>query len=173
MRRSLRGPGLIGSLAAARPEIADKPLAGMEIAGYSGRIPWGGAYGLLPLLNARTEDTMPVRTHRRVRDRARRRCRPAGGVVAMWCPRCRHTPHITEQILAVRGAIEGERKQVSVLFCDIVASSASRKPSNTRARCSLPRSSCSRNQSRHWSTARSMPGTQAGPPQPKACSAAG
>ena len=33
-------------------------------------------------------------------------------------------PHIREQILAVRGAIEGERKQVSVLFCDIVRSSA-------------------------------------------------
>jgi len=36
-----------------------------------------------------------------------------------------YTPaHITEQILAVPSAIEGERKQVSVLFCDIVASSA-------------------------------------------------
>jgi class 3 adenylate cyclase len=36
-----------------------------------------------------------------------------------------YTPRdISEQILAVRGAIEGERKQVSVLFCDIVASSA-------------------------------------------------
>jgi class 3 adenylate cyclase len=36
-----------------------------------------------------------------------------------------YTPrHIREQILAVRGAVEGERKQVSVLFCDIVASSA-------------------------------------------------
>ena len=36
-----------------------------------------------------------------------------------------YTPaHISEQILAVRGAVEGERKQVSVLFCDIVASSA-------------------------------------------------
>jgi len=36
-----------------------------------------------------------------------------------------YTPwHISEQILAVRGAIEGERKQVSVLFCDIVRSSA-------------------------------------------------
>jgi class 3 adenylate cyclase len=35
-----------------------------------------------------------------------------------------YTPrHVSEQILAVRGAIEGERKQVSVLFCDIVASS--------------------------------------------------
>ena len=36
-----------------------------------------------------------------------------------------YTPrHISAQILGVRGAIEGERKQVSVLFCDIVASSA-------------------------------------------------
>jgi class 3 adenylate cyclase len=36
-----------------------------------------------------------------------------------------YTPrHIREQILAARGAIEGERKQVSVLFCDIVRSSA-------------------------------------------------
>jgi class 3 adenylate cyclase/tetratricopeptide (TPR) repeat protein len=36
-----------------------------------------------------------------------------------------YTPrHIREQILAVRSAIEGERKQVSVLFCDIVRSSA-------------------------------------------------
>jgi class 3 adenylate cyclase len=55
---------------------------------------------------------------------------------ARFCPECghalagtltpaRYTPrHISEQILAVRGAIEGERKQVSVLFCDIVASSA-------------------------------------------------
>jgi class 3 adenylate cyclase/tetratricopeptide (TPR) repeat protein len=55
---------------------------------------------------------------------------------ARFCPECgraavtvpnpaSYTPwHISEQILAVRGAIEGERKQVSVLFCDIVASSA-------------------------------------------------
>ena len=65
---------------------------------------------------------------------------PDCGVVlppgARFCPECGHalagapaptpyTPrHIREQILAVRGAIEGERKQVSVLFCDIVASSA-------------------------------------------------
>jgi len=36
-----------------------------------------------------------------------------------------YTPrHLSEQILAVRSAIEGERKQVSVLFCDIVRSSA-------------------------------------------------
>jgi class 3 adenylate cyclase/tetratricopeptide (TPR) repeat protein len=36
-----------------------------------------------------------------------------------------YTPrHISEQILAVQSAVEGERKQVSVLFCDIVRSSA-------------------------------------------------
>jgi class 3 adenylate cyclase/tetratricopeptide (TPR) repeat protein len=55
---------------------------------------------------------------------------------ARFCPECgraviatptpaSYTPrHISEQILAVRSAIEGERKQVSVLFCDIVRSSA-------------------------------------------------
>jgi len=55
---------------------------------------------------------------------------------ANFCPECgqaaiaplapaSYTPrHISEQILAVRSAIEGERKQVSVLFCDIVRSSA-------------------------------------------------
>ena len=55
---------------------------------------------------------------------------------ARFCPECGraaaaalgavgYTPaHVSEQILAVRGAVEGERKQVSVLFCDIVRSSA-------------------------------------------------
>jgi class 3 adenylate cyclase/tetratricopeptide (TPR) repeat protein len=55
---------------------------------------------------------------------------------ARFCPECGravaaapspagYTPaHIREQILAVRSAVEGERKQVSVLFCDIVRSSA-------------------------------------------------
>lgn len=54
---------------------------------------------------------------------------------AKFCPECgravtatptpaSYTPrHISEQILAVRSAIEGERKQVTVLFCDIVRSS--------------------------------------------------
>jgi class 3 adenylate cyclase/tetratricopeptide (TPR) repeat protein len=42
----------------------------------------------------------------------------APGVPAGYTPR-----HISEQILAVRSAIEGERKQISVLFCDIVRSS--------------------------------------------------
>jgi class 3 adenylate cyclase/tetratricopeptide (TPR) repeat protein len=54
---------------------------------------------------------------------------------ARFCPDCgyavtatpaptSYTPrHISEQILAVRSAIEGERKQVSVLFCDMVRSS--------------------------------------------------
>jgi class 3 adenylate cyclase len=36
-----------------------------------------------------------------------------------------YTPaHLREQVLAVGGAVEGERKRVSVLFCDIVRSSA-------------------------------------------------
>jgi class 3 adenylate cyclase/DNA-binding SARP family transcriptional activator/tetratricopeptide (TPR) repeat protein len=51
-----------------------------------------------------------------------------------FCPECGHpveattspstyTPrHLRDQILAIRAAIEGERKQVSVLFCDIVRS---------------------------------------------------
>src|SRR5204863_1600068 len=51
-----------------------------------------------------------------------------------FCPECGHaveatpspatyTPgHMRDQILAIRSAIEGERKQVSVLFCDIVRS---------------------------------------------------
>ena len=55
---------------------------------------------------------------------------------ARFCPECgtaiiaaltpaSYTPrHLSEQILAVRNAVEGERKQVSVLFCDIVRSSA-------------------------------------------------
>src|SRR5215467_9160980 len=55
---------------------------------------------------------------------------------ARFCPGCGravsvapgpagYTPaHISEQILVARSAVEGERKQVSVLFCDIVASSA-------------------------------------------------
>ena len=43
----------------------------------------------------------------------------AARVPASYTPR-----HVSEQILAVRGAIEGERKQLSVLFCDIVSSSA-------------------------------------------------
>jgi class 3 adenylate cyclase len=55
---------------------------------------------------------------------------------ARFCPECGravaaapspagYTPaHIRDEILAVRSAVEGERKQVSVLFCDIVRSSA-------------------------------------------------
>ena len=36
-----------------------------------------------------------------------------------------YTPrHLSEQILSLRGVIEGERKQVTVLFCDIVESTS-------------------------------------------------
>ena len=64
------------------------------------------------------------------------RCGAAQPPGARFCPECGraataalgavgYTPaHISEQILAVRSAVEGERKQVSVLFCDIVRSSA-------------------------------------------------
>lgn len=44
---------------------------------------------------------------------------PAGPSPASYTPR-----HLTDQILGLRGQIEGERKQVSVLFCDIVQSTA-------------------------------------------------
>ena len=51
-------------------------------------------------------------------------CPECGQAAATVPNRASYTPrHICEQILAVRGAIEGERKQVSALFCDIVASS--------------------------------------------------
>jgi class 3 adenylate cyclase len=51
-------------------------------------------------------------------------CSECGRAVALAPVPAGYTPrHISEQILAVRGAIEGERKQVTVLFCDIVRSS--------------------------------------------------
>ncbi|HEV8278460.1 MAG TPA: hypothetical protein VGQ26_22565 [Streptosporangiaceae bacterium] len=95
-----------------------------------------------------------------------------------------YTPrHISEQILAVRGAIEGERKQVSVLFCDIVASSALAAELGPEEfhlvidrffRVALAEVQRYEGtiQPGHWSTARSMPGTQARPPKPQVCSAA-
>jgi class 3 adenylate cyclase len=52
-------------------------------------------------------------------------CLECGRAVAAAPAPASYTPrHIREQILAARGTVEGERKQVSVLFCDIVASSA-------------------------------------------------
>lgn len=65
----------------------------------------------------------------------RRSCSACGGEVAAdanFCPQCgarvaapladlgAYTPrHLAEQILSSRAAIEGERKQVTVLFCDV------------------------------------------------------
>jgi class 3 adenylate cyclase/tetratricopeptide (TPR) repeat protein len=57
--------------------------------------------------------------------RGARFCPECGRAVAAASAPAGYTPrHIREQILAVRSAIEGERKQVTVLFCDIVRSSA-------------------------------------------------
>jgi RNA polymerase subunit RPABC4/transcription elongation factor Spt4 len=62
-------------------------------------------------------------------------CAACGAVLpaaARFCPECgspvaagpapaSYTPrHLTEQILEGRAALEGERKQVTVLFCDII-----------------------------------------------------
>lgn len=50
-------------------------------------------------------------------------CSGCGRTVATRPAPANYTPrHISEQILPVRSAVEGERKQVSVLFCDIVRS---------------------------------------------------
>ena len=64
-------------------------------------------------------------------------CKDCGAALpggSKFCPECGHaveatpgpasyTPrHLSDEIFAVRSAIEGERKQVTVLFCDIVRS---------------------------------------------------
>ena len=50
-------------------------------------------------------------------------CSECGHAVEATPSPAAYTPrHLSEQILAIRSAIEGERKQVSVLFCDIVRS---------------------------------------------------
>jgi class 3 adenylate cyclase/DNA-binding SARP family transcriptional activator/tetratricopeptide (TPR) repeat protein len=50
-------------------------------------------------------------------------CPECGQAVAATPSPATYTPHhLSERILAIRSAIEGERKQVSVLFCDIVRS---------------------------------------------------
>jgi class 3 adenylate cyclase len=60
-----------------------------------------------------------------VQPRGARFCPECGRAVAAAPSPAGYTPaHIREQVLAVRSAVEGERKQVSVLFCDIVRSSA-------------------------------------------------
>src|SRR5580765_4450434 len=50
-------------------------------------------------------------------------CQECGHAVAATPSPATYTPaHLRDQILAIRSAIEGERKQVSVLFCEIVRS---------------------------------------------------
>jgi class 3 adenylate cyclase len=74
--------------------------------------------------------------------RACSNCRAPLSPTAKFCPECAHpvatgaeevrsaspesyTPrHLAEKILTSRGVIEGERKQVTVLFCDLVGSTA-------------------------------------------------
>jgi predicted ATPase/class 3 adenylate cyclase len=66
-------------------------------------------------------------------------CKDCGAALpegSKFCPECGHaveatpppasyTPrHLSDEILAVRSSIEGERKQVTVLFCDIVRSAS-------------------------------------------------
>lgn len=52
-------------------------------------------------------------------------CLECGAAVEAGPAPSTYTPrHLSDQILAARSALEGERKQVTVLFCDIVRSSA-------------------------------------------------
>jgi class 3 adenylate cyclase/tetratricopeptide (TPR) repeat protein len=52
-------------------------------------------------------------------------CAECGHAVGEAPAPASYTPkHLSDEILALRGSIEGERKQVTVLFCDIVRSSA-------------------------------------------------
>ena len=127
-----------------RKETAERCSPGSVVAGYSelihhvvGLSGWGWS----PVRCPRCSQENPGEA---------RFCLHCGAQLAISCPRCGavqppgarfcpecgraaaaalgavgYTPaHISEQILAVRSAVEGERKQVSVLFCDIVRSSA-------------------------------------------------
>jgi hypothetical protein len=47
---------------------------------------------------------------------------PAGAPAPVQAPLTYTPPHLTEKILATRPALEGERKQVTVLFADIKGS---------------------------------------------------
>ena len=97
-----------------------------------------------------------------------RACAVCGGQVsalAKFCPHCgcalegfprsaddrfaspgSYTPrHLAEKILTSRAALEGERKQVTVLFADLKGSMellANRDPEEARRICSTPSSSC-------------------------------
>ena len=51
-------------------------------------------------------------------------------------------PYLAEKILTSRGALEGERKQVTVLFADLKDSTEIR-PTSTRRRPAAPGPSCS------------------------------
>jgi predicted ATPase/class 3 adenylate cyclase len=56
-------------------------------------------------------------------------CPDCGAPVAGATGRSSYTPsHLSGKILASRGTLEGERKQVTVLFCDIVHSSSLAQP---------------------------------------------
>jgi class 3 adenylate cyclase len=127
-----------------RKETAERCSPGSVVAGYSELIQHVAAlsgWGWSPVRCPRCSQENPGEA---------RFCLHCGAQLAISCPRCGavqppgarfcpecgraaaaalgavgYTPaHISEQILAVRGAVEGERKQVSVLFCDIVRSSA-------------------------------------------------
>src|SRR2546427_10605117 len=48
--------------------------------------------------------------------------RSSSAATAVRAPESYTPPHLAEKILASRSAIEGERKPVTVLFCDMVSS---------------------------------------------------
>src|SRR5262245_27981782 len=47
---------------------------------------------------------------------------PAPALGARWAPAAYTPQHLAERILTSRGALEGERKQVTVLFADLKGS---------------------------------------------------
>jgi hypothetical protein len=55
-------------------------------------------------------------------------------------PRAYTPPHLTEKILTARRALEGERKQVTVLFADLKDSTRAHQRPRSRSRAAAPRS---------------------------------